>query len=64
MIATVRVDLGNKSATVVADGKWEGTWSGVTRTTTGEHIAVDGWQFAPDSTWQPDVDGGTREVVR
>lgn len=63
--ATVLVDLANRSAQVVGtDGSWQGTWSGVSRSTAAERISVDGWRFADDRGWRMTPDGGTREVVR
>lgn len=61
----VVVDLSNRSATVVADGCWEGTWSDTTRSTAAERIAGGGWKFAnANDDWLMTIDGGTREVVR
>jgi len=63
--ATVRVDLANRSAEVVdSAGRWQGTWSGTTRSTAAERIGTDGWRFADDSGWRTTPDGGIREVVR
>lgn len=64
MNGTVLVDLANRSATVVADGRWEGTWSGTTRSNAAEQIAGGGWRFADDNGWRTTPDGGAREVVR
>jgi len=63
--ATVSVDLGNRSATVVdSDGTHQGTWSDTTRSTAADRIAADGWKFADDYGWRMTPDGGVREVVR
>ncbi|WP_170156197.1 hypothetical protein [Umezawaea tangerina] len=58
------MDLANRSATIVdTNGRWRGTWSGVSRTTAGDRIATDGWKFT-DNSWRMTTDGGTRKVSR
>jgi len=46
MKGTVRVDLGNGSATITGDdGSWQGTWSNVTGRGVPVALAGSGWRL-------------------
>lgn len=62
---TVVVDLGNGSATITTDdGKWAGTWSGVTRRSVAAKIEKDGWTIVGQLKTSPAENGAVGRVKR
>lgn len=64
MTDRVEVDLSNRSAAVVVDGRCVALYSGVTRSTVAERVRPDGWRVTGEWALLSPPDGFWSAVTR